>query len=198
MSYRALVVVFVTFHTLVLPFFLMIFLIQSFESPSRQPPHAARPPAIIKQPTPPPHLQPTPPLDPSPEPAVVREAPAQSEWVAVAHVSRSTVELALSNLYELNPSLRILPYERDHRPVGVKLFGIRRHSILGAAGFVNGDVIHTINGEPVMNPNCCDQVLATPPQVVELGVTRRGRPGRLVVLIEDEPPADRVTQVAFD
>lgn len=197
MSYRTLIAVVFTFHTLVLPLFMMVFLIQIYDGQPRRPIILSQQSPTIDQPAHTPVPLPAPSLDPSPEPAL-REAPAQSEWLAIAHVRRSTVEEALENLYDLNPSLRILPYERNHRPVGVKIYGVRRRSIVGAAGFRNGDVINTINGVPITTPNCFDHLMPWPPRVVEIGVTRRGRQGKVVVLIEDEPPLDSVTQVTFE
>lgn len=203
MSTRILVAVVVTFHTIILPTFLMVFVVQTYESRARQPAVVNREHLVTDQ-TPLPLLDsPEPFHDPSPEPALCddppqRENQSQSELVAVAHVRRSVVEQALENLYDLNHGLRILPYERNRRVVGVKLYGVRSRSIVGVAGFRNGDVITTLNGEPVMGTSTITRLFPRLPTILEIGIIRRGRPGRLVVLIEDDPPLDRVTRASLD
>lgn len=68
-------------------------------------------------------------------------------------VSRSLVDKVLTNQAELMRSARIIPYEKEGRVIGVKVYGIRRNSLLGRLGMQNGDVLRTINGFDMTSPD---------------------------------------------
>ncbi len=68
-------------------------------------------------------------------------------------VSRSLVDQLLENQAELMRTARIIPHEENGRTVGVKLYGIRRNSILGRLGLQNGDMLRTINGYDMTSPD---------------------------------------------
>ena len=48
---------------------------------------------------------------------------------------------------------RVIPHEQGGRTVGVKLYGIRRSSLLGRLGIQNGDMLRTINGYDMTAPD---------------------------------------------
>ena len=78
---------------------------------------------------------------------------------------------------------RIVPAVRDGRPIGFRLFSIRRASPYAAIGLKNGDVITGVNGLPVSTP---DHALARYQQLrsarsFHLDVCRRGRRHLLLV-----------------
>ncbi len=68
-------------------------------------------------------------------------------------VSRALLDKVLSNQAELMRAARIIPFEENGRTVGVKVYGIRRSSLLGKLGVQNGDVLRTINGFDLSSPD---------------------------------------------
>ena len=63
------------------------------------------------------------------------------------------VDKALANQGSLMKTARVIPHEEDGRVVGVKLYGIRRNSLLGRLGVRNGDMLRTINGFAMASPD---------------------------------------------
>jgi len=68
-------------------------------------------------------------------------------------IQRSLVDKALANQGSLMRTARVIPHEEDGRVVGVKLYGIRRNSLLGRLGVRNGDMLRTINGFDMTSPD---------------------------------------------
>ncbi|MCA9580231.1 MAG: hypothetical protein KC416_00470 [Myxococcales bacterium] len=68
-------------------------------------------------------------------------------------VQRSLMDKLLENQGELMRSARIIPHEDNGKVVGVKLYGIRRNSLLGRLGLQNGDMLRTINGYDMTSPD---------------------------------------------
>jgi general secretion pathway protein C len=68
-------------------------------------------------------------------------------------VTRGLVDSLLENQAELMRTARIIPHEEGGRTVGVKLYGIRRNSLLGRLGLQNGDMLRTINGYDMASPD---------------------------------------------
>ncbi len=68
-------------------------------------------------------------------------------------VQRSLVDQILENQGELMRTARIIPHEEGGRVVGVKMYGIRRNSLLGRLGLQNGDMLRTINGFDMSSPD---------------------------------------------
>ena len=66
-------------------------------------------------------------------------------------VDRSMVDALLANPTELMRT-RVVPESEGGRIVGVRLFNIRPHSLLGALGIENGDRLSTINGFEMTEP----------------------------------------------
>ena len=69
------------------------------------------------------------------------------------NIQRSLVDKALANQGSLMKTARVIPHEEDGRVVGVKLYGIRRTSLLGRLGVRNGDMLRTINGFNMTSPD---------------------------------------------
>ena len=68
-------------------------------------------------------------------------------------IERSLVDRILANQAELMRTARIIPHEEGGRVIGVKMYGIRRNSLLGRLGMQNGDMLRTINGFDMASPD---------------------------------------------
>ncbi len=69
------------------------------------------------------------------------------------NIQRSIVDKVLANQGSIMKTARVIPHEEDGRVVGVKLYGIRRTSLLGKLGIRNGDMLRTINGFDMTSPD---------------------------------------------
>lgn len=118
-------------------------------------------------------------------PAVPGEAMASDEYEknitkiseTQYKITRALVDKVLANQAELMRSARIVPHEQDGKVVGVKLYGIRRKSLLGALGLQNGDLLRTINGFDMSSPDTALEAYSKLRSASNLtmAVTRRGR-----------------------
>lgn len=93
-------------------------------------------------------------------------------------VQRSLIDKVLANQSELMRSARVVPHEENGRVVGVKLYGIRRSSLLGKLGLQNGDLMRTINGFDMSSPDSALEAytkLRTAGSL-SVAVVRRGSP----------------------
>lgn len=68
-------------------------------------------------------------------------------------IDRSMVDKVLANQGAIMKAARVIPHEENGRIVGVKLYGIRRTSLLGRLGIRNGDMLRTINGFDMTSPD---------------------------------------------
>lgn len=68
-------------------------------------------------------------------------------------IDRSLVTSLLANQAALMRTARVIPHEEGGRVAGVKLYGIRRSSLLGRLGIQNGDMLRTINGYDMTAPD---------------------------------------------
>jgi len=68
-------------------------------------------------------------------------------------IQRTLVDKALANQGSLMKAARVIPHEENGRVIGVKLYGIRRNSLLGRLGVRNGDMLRTINGFDMTSPD---------------------------------------------
>ena len=68
-------------------------------------------------------------------------------------IQRSVVDKVLANQGSLMKAARVIPHEEDGRVVGMRLYGIRRNSLLGRLGVRNGDMLRTINGFDMTSPD---------------------------------------------
>lgn len=91
-------------------------------------------------------------------------------------IDRSVMDKALSNQDDLMRAARVVPYEEDGRMIGMKVYGIRRKSLLGRLGVQNGDVLRKINGFDLSSPDSALELytkLRTLDQFT-IAMTRRG------------------------
>lgn len=93
-------------------------------------------------------------------------------------VTRDLVNQVLENQAELMRTARVIPHEENGRVVGVKLYGIRRNSLLGRLGVQNGDMLRTINGFDMSSPDSALEAYARLREAdnLTLSVVRRGQP----------------------
>lgn len=93
-------------------------------------------------------------------------------------VTRGLVDSVLENQAELMRTARVIPHEENGRVVGVKLYGIRRNSLLGRLGVQNGDMLRTINGYDMSSPDSALEAYARLREAdnLTLSVVRRGQP----------------------
>lgn len=75
-------------------------------------------------------------------------------------------------------SVRVVPEQRDGKIVGLRLFGIRPSSLLGALGLQNGDRVESINGFSVASPEKALEAYARlrTASRLSLHLDRAGRP----------------------
>ena len=93
-------------------------------------------------------------------------------------IARSVLDKALSNQSELMRAARMIPYEENGRVAGVKVYGIRRKSLLGRLGVQNGDVLRTINGFDLSSPDSALEAYTKLRSMDKLTIAmvRRGQP----------------------
>lgn len=141
-------------------------------------------------------------MNPTPRPAIAQaqterperpERPARDEGNITAadmeagitkvsdtnfRVTRGLVDQVLANQAELMRTARVIPHEENGRVVGVKLYGIRRNSLLGRLGVQNGDMLRTINGFDMSSPDSALEAYARLREAdnLTLSVVRRGQP----------------------
>jgi general secretion pathway protein C len=68
------------------------------------------------------------------------------------NVDRSVVDKILENQAELMRQARIVPEQENGKVVGIRLFGVRSDTLLGALGMENGDRLEKINGFDMTSP----------------------------------------------
>jgi general secretion pathway protein C len=93
-------------------------------------------------------------------------------------VQRTFVDKILQNQAEIMRSARVVPHEENGQVVGVKLYGIRRNSLLGKLGMQNGDLLRTINGFDMASPDSALEAYSRLRSAnnLSVNVVRRGRP----------------------
>ena len=93
-------------------------------------------------------------------------------------INRTLVDRLLANQAALMSAARVIPHEEDGRVVGVKIYGIRRSSLLGRLGVQNGDMLRTINGFDLTEPDSVLQAYTSlrTADHLSLSVVRRGSP----------------------
>lgn len=93
-------------------------------------------------------------------------------------ITRGLVDRVLANQADLMRQVRIVPQEENGRVTGVKMYGIRRNSVVGRLGLQNGDTLRTINGYDMTSPDSALEAytrLRTADHLT-LSVIRRGSP----------------------
>lgn len=93
------------------------------------------------------------------------------------NVKRSFVDKLLGSQAELMRAARVVPHEENGQVVGVKLYGIRRNSLLGKLGIQNGDLLRNINDMSMGDPNSALEAYAKLRTASDLkvAITRRGQ-----------------------
>ncbi len=92
-------------------------------------------------------------------------------------IDRSLVTSLLANQAALMRTARVIPHEEGGRVVGVKLYGIRRSSLLGRLGIQNGDMLRTINGYDMTSPDSALEAYARLQSAdrITINLARRGQ-----------------------
>jgi general secretion pathway protein C len=93
-------------------------------------------------------------------------------------VDRGLVDRLLGNQAALMRTARVIPHEEGGQTVGVKIYGIRRASLLGRLGVQNGDMLRTINGYDMTSPDSALEAYARLRNAdrITINVVRRGQP----------------------
>jgi type II secretory pathway component PulC len=96
-------------------------------------------------------------------------------------VSRAFASQALGKLAGVRGLGRFAPDMRDGRSLGLRVHGVKRNSPLHRLGIRNGDVLRTLNGHSLANP---DGLLAAAPLLqtqrsLSLALLRKGQPRTL-------------------
>lgn len=65
------------------------------------------------------------------------------------HVQEAELDKALENLPLLLTQARAVPYFKDGKSVGLRLFAVKQGSLFERLGFKNGDILKAINGSPM-------------------------------------------------
>jgi len=68
------------------------------------------------------------------------------------NIERSLLDQVLENSSQLMRSARIVPEREGGKTVGIRLFGIRKGTLLGSIGMKNGDRLESINGFAMGDP----------------------------------------------
>jgi hypothetical protein len=88
---------------------------------------------------------------PPPAPIVRTDLDRHIRWIAPEawEIDRVLVDRALGASAGLSGGPTAILHERNGQPIGVRIYGIRRDSILGRLGFENGDTLLDVNGYEV-------------------------------------------------
>ena len=76
----------------------------------------------------------------------VAESPGDT---STYNISKDLVQNGINNVAEIMSKVRIKPHFKDGKPVGFKISRIKQGSIFKTMGFKSGDVIQSVNGQPV-------------------------------------------------
>ena len=93
-------------------------------------------------------------------------------------VNRTLLNSVLEDQGALMRSARVIPHQEGGQTVGVKLYGIRRNSLLGRLGIQNGDMLRSVNGFNMTEP---DEALRAYTRLrnaenLTVSLVRRGQP----------------------
>ncbi len=97
------------------------------------------------------------------------------------NVDRGVVDKILENQAELMRQARIVPEQENGKVVGIRLFGVRQDTLLGALGMENGDRLEKINGFDMTSPEKALEAYARlrTSDHLTVSVNRRGQPTNL-------------------
>jgi general secretion pathway protein C len=93
-------------------------------------------------------------------------------------INRTLVDRLLANQAALMSAARVIPHEEDGHVVGVKIYGIRRSSLLGHLGIQNGDMLRTLNGFDMTDPTAVLDAYSRlrSADALSISMVRRGQP----------------------
>lgn len=93
-------------------------------------------------------------------------------------INRTLVDRLLANQAALMSAARVIPHEEDGHVVGVKIYGIRRSSLLGHLGIQNGDMLRTLNGFDLTDPTAVLDAYSRlrTSDSLSISMVRRGQP----------------------
>lgn len=130
----------------------------------------APPPTVAHAPPPP-----APAVTPSGLPPAVAQGIREVSESEVL-ITRAAFDAALANQASLMRLARVIPHQENGRVVSVRIYGIRRTSLLGRLGFRNGDGLRRVNGYDMTSPESALEAYARLRTADELHVdlVRRG------------------------
>jgi general secretion pathway protein C len=101
-------------------------------------------------------------------------------------VSRELLQRGLKNPVQLVKGTRFRPFKRAGRTVGMRVYGVRKDSVLYRLGVRSGDVLRSLNGYDVASPDGMLQAYTLLRQQREFTVAllRRGRDEMLRYSVE--------------
>jgi general secretion pathway protein C len=67
-------------------------------------------------------------------------------------IERSAIDQIIDNQLELTRNLRLIPEAKDGKVIGIRVFGIRPGSLPALLGLQNSDLLESINGYSMANP----------------------------------------------
>jgi len=94
------------------------------------------------------------------------------------NIERSALDDILEKQAELMRRTRARPLRKDGQVVGMRVFGVRQGTLLETIGFQSGDVIHSINGFDLTDPEKALEAYGRLRTASDLSVklSRRGEP----------------------
>jgi general secretion pathway protein C len=98
-------------------------------------------------------------------------------------IERSAIDQIFDNQLELTRNVRIVPETRDGKVIGVRLFGIRPGSLPALLGLQNADLLESINGYSMANPEDALQAYSQLRRVSALDVRLQRRGVSVAILI---------------
>ena len=137
-------------------------------------------------------VPPAPPAPPAPiallppDPALHFEAAVDCAEEGRCTISRAELQRLLDNPAWLVRQARIIPSMKDGRSQGLKLYAIRGASFPGAIGLKNGDLLVSVNGRPMTDPESAlvAYTALRTADTLKFAIERKGEPRTLTLKIE--------------
>ena len=106
--------------------------------------------------------------------------------VTAIKLKREDVDSELADIDKVLQEISTLPYMLDNQPVGIRLSRLPTDCILRKMGLRLGDVIVNVNGDPITDPQQCEDFLRTLTQErdVSIHVKRNGFDQEIALSIE--------------
>jgi type II secretory pathway component PulC len=101
-------------------------------------------------------------------------------------LDRKDVESSLTDIDEVMEEITILPFTQNHQPSGIRLSRLPPGNILRKMGLRLRDVIVSVNGDPITDPEQADDFLRELTRVgaVSIFIKRNGYDRELELSIE--------------